>query len=221
MPKITIIIPCFNQGIYLKEALNSVRLQTFKDFELIVIDDGSTDMLTQNIIDQNESFIDFIISKQNEGVCKSRNLGAAKASGEYLLFLDSDNVLLPEYLDMTVAMFSFKIGVVYTDYEVFGLNNRLMTQNTYSKSRLRKFNYSLIKADAFNSTKGFDLDLERLGLEDWDMWLQIMSNGWKFAYLPEILFKYRTHKNSRTKAVAMKKETEAISYIYKKHHIQE
>ncbi len=102
-PVVSVIIPTFNRGWVLKEAIDSVLLQEFKDFELIVVDDGSTDN-TEYILDSFKEKI-IVLRQGNRGVSSARNAGIAKASGEFIAFLDSDDLWLPKKLSVQVDFF--------------------------------------------------------------------------------------------------------------------
>ncbi len=96
---VSVIIPCYNQGIYLIEAIESVLLQTYPFFEIVVVNDGSTENIAEIV--KHYSQIKFIAQK-NQGVSKARNNGLIHSSGEYLVFLDSDDKLLPNALEIGV-----------------------------------------------------------------------------------------------------------------------
>jgi glycosyltransferase involved in cell wall biosynthesis len=104
MPKISVIIPSYNSAIYLPEAIESVLAQTYKDFEIIVIDDGSTD----NTKDVVKPYLDRItfLKGPNGGPCKARNRGIRKSSGEFVAFLDADDIWYPDKLECQMAVFS-------------------------------------------------------------------------------------------------------------------
>ncbi|MBM4137171.1 MAG: glycosyltransferase family 2 protein [Nitrospira sp.] len=115
MPRVSVIIPAYNSARYLLDAIDSVFAQTYKDLEVIVIDDGSTDN-TKEIL---EPYMDRIIFLQqvNSGPSKARNLGIQRSSGEYLAFLDADDIWFPEKLEKQVRLSDSmpEVGMVYTD----------------------------------------------------------------------------------------------------------
>jgi glycosyltransferase involved in cell wall biosynthesis len=102
MPKISVIIPCFNQGPYLDEAVDSVLAQTFQDFEILVVDDGSTDAETIKILRDFARPKTRIIRTENQGLSAARNNGIREAMGEYILPLDADDKIGPGYLEDAV-----------------------------------------------------------------------------------------------------------------------
>ncbi len=91
MPKVSVIIPCYNHGKYIDEAVDSILNQTFKDFEIIIVNDGSTDELTNNKLKQYDKPKTFVINKENEGLSVARNTAIKRAVGEYILTLDADD----------------------------------------------------------------------------------------------------------------------------------
>ncbi|MEJ5260238.1 MAG: glycosyltransferase family A protein [Anaerohalosphaeraceae bacterium] len=102
MPKVSVIIPAYNRRMLLREAVESVCRQTFRDFEILVIDDGSTDGTAQEISSIKDGRIRYFW-KENGGVSSARNLGLRKAEGEYIAFLDSDDLYMPDYLETMVS----------------------------------------------------------------------------------------------------------------------
>src|SRR5690349_3602213 len=102
MPKVSVIIPTYNRAQFIARAVDSVLEQTYKDFEIIVIDDGSSDN-TQEILKAYEGKIRYVY-QQNKGISAARNRGIQEAKGEYIAFLDSDDVWKPEKLSVQVAI---------------------------------------------------------------------------------------------------------------------
>lgn len=123
MPRVSIIMPTFNRAYCLTRAIKSVMLQTFTDWELIIVDDGSTDETSQ-ILDRfsqtlRSRFRHFKI--ENSGAAKARNAGIVATSSEFVAFIDSDDIWLPEKLDMQISRLSTNAGVdfSFTDYFEF------------------------------------------------------------------------------------------------------
>jgi glycosyltransferase involved in cell wall biosynthesis len=117
MPYFSIIIPTYNRASIIERAINAVLHQSFEDFEIIVVDDGSTDQ-TSEIISSIKSPKLTYLYQENKGVCAARNLGASKATGKYLLFYDSDDLLLPSALiDFKNANFDDAADLLFGDVE--------------------------------------------------------------------------------------------------------
>ena len=136
---ISVIVPCYNQGNYVRETLESIRNQTLTDFECIIVNDGSTDNSLEEINsfckkDARFSFYD----KKNEGVSVARNDGIAHSYGQYILPLDADDVIAPEYLQATVDVLNANphIKLVYTDTGFFGKRKGKQFLPPYSFERM-------------------------------------------------------------------------------------
>ena len=119
MPTISIILPVYNAGNYLRDTLDSVLEQTYSDFELIAVNDGSTDnslAILQEYKEKDDRI--FIIDKSNSGVSDTRNIGIAHAKGEYIAFLDADDVYSPIYLSLMFHTAKEKqADIVVCEYE--------------------------------------------------------------------------------------------------------
>ena len=126
MPTVTIIIPAYNSGHYLDEAVQSVIAQTFTDWECIVVDDGSTENLSR--IEKMDSRVR-LIHQENRGISMARNRGIAESTGEFIAFLDHDDLFFPTKLEkqIEVASADSGIGLIYTDFEVIQTNGSRMS----------------------------------------------------------------------------------------------
>jgi glycosyltransferase involved in cell wall biosynthesis len=207
-PLVSVIIPVFNQGQYLHEAINSVLKQTYSNFEIIVINDGSDDEVTVETLAGLKLMFDElrIINTANRGVVHARNLGIKEARGEYILPLDADDKIGKEYLEKAVAILlaDSNAGIVYAKARYFGEEKGLVKLKPFSlKGILQK---NVIYSSAFFRKK----DWEKIGgyktymdggLEDWDLWLSILELKRNVVEIPDILFYYRIRANSRNKKV--------------------
>ena len=122
MPKVSVVIPCYNQGHYLEEAIDSVLAQTLQDFEIIVVDDGSTDQFTSQLLADYRKNKTSVLHTENQGLASARNNGIRQASGQYILPLDADDRIGPEYLEKAVRVLDGNpdIGIVYCRATLFG-----------------------------------------------------------------------------------------------------
>lgn len=181
-PAVSVIIPTYNRGWILKEAVDSVLSQTFCDFELIVVDDGSTDN-TADILDAYQDQI-ITIRQENQGVSAARNKGIASASGELLSFLDSDDLWLPDKLFYQVNFFKENKDALICQTEELWIRNgvRVNPKNRHRKLSGMIFKPSLalclvspsavmIKKCLFDKAGLFDETLP--ACEDYDLWLRI------------------------------------------------
>lgn len=190
--KVSIIIPVYNAVSTIHETIKSALNQTYKNMEIIVVDDGSVDRTLKSLEAYKYKIKIFPI--ENSGVSVARNYGWQQAEGGYLLFLDADDLLEPSYLARTIPMMAAGVGVVSTGMQRFGL------QNEYIQPRISTFMRndlpitSLIRREAFEEVNGFDPSIM---YEDWDLWLRIIKAGWSIAMLNEPLFRYRVRQGTR------------------------
>jgi glycosyltransferase involved in cell wall biosynthesis len=225
VPIVSIIIPCYNQDKYILECLDSVKAQTYSNWECIVIDDGSIDntkSLVQNYI-QNEKRIKYHF-QQNAGVSVARNNAIKMCSGKYILPLDGDDKIGDSYLEKAVYQLenNDKLAVVYCKAKLFGNSSGNWELPNYSFELLLKRNVffctALFRKVDFDKTNGFD-PLMKVGLEDWEFWISLLSNGGDVYQIKEILFYYRIVKNSRNSSFDENKEREIRQYVYNKHKL--
>ncbi len=211
-PKISVIMPAYNAALYIREAIESVLNQSFQNFEFIIINDGSTDE-TLNIIQSfNDSRIVLINNSKNLGIIKTRNIGLQLAKGEYIAKMDADDVSLPmrfeiqnAYLDdnSEVAVISSKLalmdekGVLISiwpeDYYVCGreqIKTVLPIINCIGQPTVM-IRTKVLKQFGYNN-KYIN------GIEDWGLWLDLLSQNYIIDKLDQVLLHYRVHNNSIT-----------------------
>jgi glycosyltransferase involved in cell wall biosynthesis len=204
----SIIIPAYNVEKYISACLNSVIGQSYKNIEIIIVNDGSTDTTT-TILDhyqKKDSRIQ-IVHKINGGLASARNAGLAVARGEYLFIFDSDDCMLPEKVTSQVAWLEQHpaYDVVYSDLvhffdgttKTFHLMIRPLESDQYKtllKGNCINPNTICMRRTVYINIGGFDETLR--SAEDWEYWLRITRAGIVFGYQPEILTLYRMRKNS-------------------------
>jgi glycosyltransferase involved in cell wall biosynthesis len=204
---VSVIIPNYNNGLYLSAAIESALAQTYQNIEIIVIDDGSAD----NSIEVLESYKDKIIwfGQPNSGVSKARNSGVSKSSGELIAFLDADDLWLPEKIEKQVKVFveNEDIGLVHCSYADFDNTGAALETHSdgmegWVHTDMLKFERSVIlavgstvvvKRKAFEESGGFDEQL-RVG-EDWEFCYQV-AKRYKVGFVKDVLLKYRSHSNN-------------------------
>lgn len=184
VPLISIVIPTWNSARTLAGCLDSVFGQTFKDFEVMVVDDGSTDD-TRAVLQPYEDRIRLII-QENRGSNPARNRGWHEAKGEYLLFLDSDITLRSGSLEILLQTLNHHPEASYA-YASFLWDKKLFRLWPFDEDKLRQLPYihtaALVRAKDF---PGFDEQIKRL--QDWDVWLTMLEQGKKGIWVPEVLF---------------------------------
>ena len=206
MKKVSVIIPCFNHSEYLLDAVKSVVNSTYKNLEIIVVNDGSTEKTPQEIQSMLMPFDNVIlINQENSGVCAARNNGIIKASGEYILPLDADDRIADTYIEKAVSILEQNpdIGIAYCEAEFFGTGqNKKWNLKPATLSNMliqnRIFPSGVYRKSKFLEVGGYKKEME-LGCEDWDFWLSIIETGAKVYQIPEVLFYYRKQQNERTK----------------------
>jgi glycosyltransferase involved in cell wall biosynthesis len=180
-PLVSVIIPTYNRGWIIKEAIDSVLDQDFRDYELIVVDDGSNDN-TREILDAYRKEIT-VLQQSNKGVSAARNSGIAAASGQLIAFLDSDDLWLPGKLSSQVKFFEENADAVINQTQEIWIRNgqRVNPKRRHHKFSGMIFERSLalclvspsavmIKKSLFDSVGVFDEDLP--ACEDYDLWLR-------------------------------------------------
>jgi glycosyltransferase involved in cell wall biosynthesis len=222
---ISVIIPCYNSGEFLPEAISSVVNSGFSDFELIIVNDGSSDPLTLEVLGNLNSDQIIVISQENQGPATARNRGVKEAKGEFLLFLDSDNLVFPQYLSkgVTVLKNHPAVGVVYSHPEFFGAveEEKRFEPIPFDFQQLLLGNYidmcSFVRRSTFEEVGGFDEHPDLIGWEDWELWLRIAQSDWRFHHLDETLFKYRVRPGSLMGQSTISKKNNMLSYLGQKH----
>lgn len=199
---VTAIIPCFNHGAFLAECIASLKAQTVTTWRAIVLDDASTDGVTPALCDaQADERVQVIHVPQNLGRALVRNYGIALAETEALLNLDADDTLHPQFFEKTLPLLlaAPDVGVVYTDYHIFGVWTGKRTAEPFDLARLYHEQYiggaALFRKSAWAKTHGYHADFS-IGNEDYDFWLSVVEAGFRGVYVPESLYNYRMHKQS-------------------------
>ncbi len=219
---VSVIIPCYNQAHFLKESVYSVMVQTFEEWECIIVNDGSTDD-TENIAKQLCSVEPRIkyISKKNGGLSAARNSGIKAAVGEYILPLDADDVLLPEFITETINVLKRdkNIRLVYTGTQLFGneigIRNEPFLLQQFMLNNLIPCTALYYKED-WQQVGGYNEKMTE-GYEDWDFWMSLLENGVNVEKMDTILFKYRRTEHSMSKNMKVDTILSIQSDLYNRH----
>ena len=218
---ISIIIPCYNHGAYLMEAIDSVIGSTFRDFEIIVVDDGSDEVETIKVLGKIDSPKTRVIHQENRGLSAARNAGISLSSGKYILCLDADDMITPTLLEKSFHVLENcpEAGVVSTPPQHFGDQNYIWRPIPFSFYQLLRENLlhasCLFRRDIWKAVGGYDENM-RAGCEDWEFWIRVAKRGWKFARIDEPLFLYRKDGQSMV-SETKKRRRKIFSYIQRKH----
>ena len=203
MEKVSVIMPCYNDGQYIQEAIRSVREQTYTNWELIIVDDGSDDQDTIHIISDIHDSQIRVLHSDHLRPAGARNYGIEQATGKYILPLDSDDRIDRTYMEKAVKIIesSPETGIVYCKADLFGEKSGAWDLPDYSFQAMLLDNIIFVTAlfcrEDWEKAGGFNTTMVA-GMEDYDFWLSIMESGKKVYQIPEVLFHYRIKPVSRT-----------------------
>lgn len=223
LPLVSVIIPCYNQGAFLQEAVNSVLFQSHTNFECIIINDGSTDN-TDEIVKQcyNKDIRIKYFKKENEGVSNARNFGICKSSADFILPLDADDKIDINYIEkcLEILLKDEKTKVVYGIVENFGTSNGELTLANFDFDNLIFSNMipcsGLFRKTDWIRIQGYDENMVE-GYEDWEFWINLLKSGGNAKKINTSTLHYRSKPQSRMKGIDVKKRYKLISYIMHKH----
>ena len=219
--RVSAIIPCYNAGKWIDRAIASIKAQDFTDYELIVVDDASNDLLTKEKIAayQQDPTIRVLVNEQNKGVLMTRNRAIHAARGKYIVNLDADDYYDSTFLGKAVSVMEKgdKVGIVYSYIQFFGDRN-LKFRNSASTlvkelSLNRIYCCCMFRKECLNQCGGYD---EEARPEDWDLAIRIMALGWTAYRIKEFLYFYRVRKDSQVSYVFKQADFYA-SLLYKRH----
>jgi len=208
-PAVSVIIPAYNVAPYIAETLAALFAQTYQDFEAILINDGSTDEIEARIAPFRNRLI--YLRQENKGVMAARNAGLRAARGRYIALLDSDDLLLPRFLEALVGMLEADpaLSVAFPNALYFGWprHNGKLHQDVFPVAEpttfdrvLRRecyiFGLLVFRRAVLDEVGGYDESLEGQGAEDLELWLRMLQRGHRFGFTREPLAKYRWRSDS-------------------------
>jgi len=214
-PLVSILMPIYNYGNRINQTLNSVFNQDYTNYEIILVDDGSTDEFVKLKLKQLEGVERIkVIYKENGGPSSARNEAFKHSSGEYILPLDSDDMILDGYIKTCVNILTTNKNVspVYCDTHHVGQMQGVEQRPEWSKERLVQgpfiVNCSMFHRESFEKVGGYDETLN--GWEDYDMWLRMMKEGYIGKRIPKPLFVYFHHEKDGTVSTNANKNTQEL-----------
>ncbi|HEX7150524.1 MAG TPA: glycosyltransferase [Thermoanaerobaculia bacterium] len=220
-PRLSVVIPCHNDGAYLPEAVASVERHA-PGAELIIIDDGSTQPGTLEVLAALREAGHRVLEQPHSGVSAARNRGIAASSGDYFLPLDADNHLLPGFAAEAVALLDADaaVGVVYGHRREFGLRSGDVAVPDLDLPRMLWSNYidacAVVRRSVWSGVGGYDVAFR--DWEDWDFWLGAAARGWRFLRIPRPAFEYRVRPDSMHQRFLRRTDYPAmLRRIYAKH----
>ncbi|MBI4346369.1 MAG: glycosyltransferase [Elusimicrobia bacterium] len=195
-PLVSVVIPCHGYGRYLGEAIESALGQTYRDVEVIVVDDGSLDETPEVAARYPVRYV----RQDRSGVCVASNRGFATAKGELMMRLDADDVLAPTYVEETAAALAAHSDAhyAYTDFPQFGVRSGAIAARPFSAEALAERNYvhasALMRRASFERAGGYRDHMSRSHCADWDLWLSFADLGMAGILVPKPLLHYRQHR---------------------------
>ncbi len=202
MPKVSVLIPCHDLGRFLDEAVDSVLRQTRQDFEILVVDDGSTDAATRELLASYERPRTRVLTTAHRGLAGARNLALEHAAGEYVCALDADDRLEPRFLERTVGELERDPSLTFVScwLRTFGDEDWVWRQERCDLAAVLAEDTVLtaapVRRQAVLAAGGWDPGMPAPGYEDWDLWITLLERGARGEIVPEVLFAYRRRPGS-------------------------
>ena len=222
MPVVSVVIPCYNQGQYLPQAINSVLSQTWLDYEILVVNDGSTDPLTREVFAELQDSRISVIHTDNQGLAAARNNGISRACGKYILPLDADDRIGTRYLETAVAVLENNpdTGIVYCRARLFGAVETDWNLPGYSLAEMLRDNVifctAMFRRSDWELVGGYDPGMV-YGWEDYDFWLSLIERGRGVYQIPETLFHYRVASDSMVRSKEKWQKVAMFKRIFARH----
>jgi glycosyltransferase involved in cell wall biosynthesis len=223
-PRVSVIVPVYDTGRDLERALRSVEAQTYRDRELVVVDDGSTDATTLAVLEAWSRRPGVTVHRQpNRGPAAARNAAVERARGAYVVPLDADDWLAPTFLERTIPILEGDpdVGVVHTWVALVGGHTGVWRTGEFSLAallaRCTVHVCSPYRREIWTDVGGYDPRFVHTG-EDWDFWLGAAARGWKGRGVPEVLAYYQRSPTSREKrARAPERAGHVMQTLVEKH----
>lgn len=234
-PVVSLIVPCYNQAQYLGEALQSVLNQSFTKWECIIVNDGSldcTEEIALNWCKKDSRFIYF--KKENGGLSSARNAGLQLSKGDYIQFLDSDDLLAPDKLFYSIKLFdaNTKLDVVITNYNMLDSKDTQIKPPVYNISNVH-FSFDTIvnqwdidftipiHCALFKKSSVGNLQFNEMlkAKEDWLFWVQFFKNSYNVTFINQQLVSYRLHEKSMTQSASYMVESQSLALVLIKEEL--
>ena len=202
---ISVITPCYDQGAFLIDAIASVERHAPPNCELIIINDGSREPKTLEILERLKGAGYFVFDQENAGLSMARNQGIALARGRYILPLDDDNRIRQGFLQDATAVLNSdpEVGIVYGDRQDFGVHHLTRQVPDFDLFALLKDNFidacAVLRKKVWLDCGGYEPDV--CVVSDWELWINAAKLGWRFHHLPKVTFDYRVRPESMSKVI--------------------
>lgn len=221
-PLVSVIVPCYNDGKYINDCLDSIHAQCYDNYEIILVDDGSIDRKTIFEIDNINHPKIKKYRTENQGPSKTRNFGISKSKGKYIFPLDADNKVGNLFISEAVRFLEKnpETKIVNCDLTYFGAKKGLKIFPRFSIEKLLCENIiecaSIFRRSDFDKTIGYNPNMKD-GFEDWDFWLSLLENGGKVYKIEKAEIYYRVRKKSRNNSIAPEQFQKLRRQIYDNH----
>jgi glycosyltransferase involved in cell wall biosynthesis len=221
-PLVSIIMPFYNQSAYIERAVQSALRQTYPSFEVIVVNDGSTEKNAAKVLARLKDPRLTIHHTANQGVSAARNYAIERASGKYIMPLDGDDELGPDYLSEAVPVMEAnpRVGITYCRAEFIGLVTAPWVLPPYSLGQMLYENIilsaGLFRRSDWKTVGGYKSDMTYC-LEDYDLWLSIIALDREVVCLPKVHYYYRIKFSSRSTILTNEKLLEMRLRTYERH----
>jgi glycosyltransferase involved in cell wall biosynthesis len=209
MPKVSVIMPVYNSEKYISEAIHSVLDQTYQDFELIIVDDGSTDNTSSIVTSFQEKYpqkVMVIIHQKNQGVSQARNTAIKYSQGKYLMFADADDIQIDNRFELTMEKLEKnKVDIVFNSCQMIDANGRELEQYKEYPSGMTsenvllyhlKRNYLWTSLVLIRKTKDIWFDPTIPNSVDYELFLRLFLKGYTLSIIDQPLVKYRLHNSN-------------------------
>ncbi len=226
---ISVVIPCFNHGVYLEEAVESVLAQSYQHFEIVIVNDGSTDPYTNELLLSFDKPNCRVLCTDNQGLPAARNNGIRGTEGDYICCLDADDRYHPDYFKKAVAVLEHdeeqRYGAVPAWVRFFGSSDVLWKTVGSNSAGFEPFlqgirnnlqSATMFRRICWEEIGGFDESMT-LGYEDWDFWLKMLDLGYEWFCLEEPLIYYRQKDQSMVTS-ADEVRPRILETLIRKHH---
>jgi glycosyltransferase involved in cell wall biosynthesis len=228
-PLVSVVIPCFNQGQFIDDAVDSVLNQTYQDFEIYIINDGSTNENTIAKLHNYNKPKTKVIHTENNGLASARNTGIRASSGKYILPLDADDKISPIYLEKAIEILEKhqEVKIVFGNAEFFG-DKKEKLELWYFRDDILDYDVkyfltsnfiycsSVFRRNDYDKTKGYNINM-KYGWEDWDFWLSLLENGGIAYKLLDLCFYYRYRSNSMVRSITPEQKQYLYTQLYLNH----
>jgi glycosyltransferase involved in cell wall biosynthesis len=221
-PLISVVIPCFNDGKYLPETIEKTKAQTYSNLEIIVVNDGSTDEYTLEVLNELSRQNIKVLHKENGRMSSARNYGVKHASGTLIAALDADDYFHSQFFEKAIDVLGRdENAAVITCYmQLFGELKRTAKPRGGNENNFLFSNQcpacAVVRKCCWDAVGGYDEKMLN-GYEDWEFYIRITQQGWRVHVIPEILFYYRQTQKSTHKNDTLPNRAQLISYIVDKH----